>query len=49
MVIVIGASSFIGVYTVEELLKQGYEAFVTGRMDRFREHYEKLGVQYINL
>ncbi len=49
MIIVIGASSFIGVYTVEELLKQGCDVLVTGRNNRFREHYDKLGVPYVNL
>lgn len=49
MFLLIGASSFIGVYTVDEFLKQGCEIAVTGRNDKFREHYEKLGVQYFNL
>ncbi|OMD30255.1 MULTISPECIES: NAD-dependent epimerase/dehydratase family protein [Paenibacillus] len=49
MILVIGASSFIGVYTVEELLKQNCEVLVTGRNDKFREYYKSLGVDYINL
>lgn len=49
MYIIIGASSFIGVYTVDELLKQGCQVLVTGRNNKFREHYEALGVQYQNL
>ncbi|HHL0971713.1 nucleoside-diphosphate sugar epimerase [Bacillus thuringiensis] len=49
MIVLIGATSFIGVYTVEELLKQKCEIVVTGRNDKFKEHYEKLGVKYINL
>lgn len=49
MYIVIGASSFIGVYTVEEFLKQGCEVLVTGRNNKFKEHYDKLGVPYVNL
>ena len=49
MYVIIGASSFIGVYTVAEFLKQGCEVVVTGRQNKFREHYERLGVQYINL
>lgn len=49
MYIIIGASSFIGVYTVEEFLKQGCEIIVTGRNNKFKEHYDKLGVDYINL
>ncbi len=49
MVIIIGASSFIGVHTSEEFLKQGCEILVTGRKNKFRSHYEKLGVKYVNL
>ena len=49
MYIIIGASSFIGVYTVEEFLKQGCEVLVTGRNNKFRNHYDKLGVKYVNL
>lgn len=49
MIIVIGATSFIGVHTVTELLKQGCEVLVTGRNNRFKDHYDKLGVDYVNL
>lgn len=49
MYIVFGASSFIGVYTVDEFLKQGEQVLVTGRNNKFKEHYDKLGVQYVNL
>lgn len=49
MYIIIGASSFIGVYTVAEFLKQNCEVLVTGRNNKFKEHYDKLGVDYINL
>ena len=49
MYIIIGASSFIGVYTADEFLTQGCEVIVTGRNDKFKSHYDNLGVQYINL
>lgn len=49
MYIIIGASSFIGVYTADEFLKQGCEVIVTGRKNKFKEHYDKLGVKYVNL
>ena len=49
MYIIIGASSFIGVYTADEFLKQGCKVIVTGRKNKFKEHYDKLGVRYINL
>ena len=49
MIVIIGASSFIGVYTADACIKQGYEIIATGRNDRFREHYANLGVEYVNL
>jgi len=49
MIIVIGASSFIGVYTINALLEQGYKVLATGRKDGFRDYYKKLGVDYVNL
>lgn len=49
MYIIIGASSFIGVYTVDEFIKRGYEVTVTGRNNKFKDHYDKLGVNYVNL
>ncbi|MDE6748136.1 MAG: NAD(P)-dependent oxidoreductase [Lachnospiraceae bacterium] len=49
MIIVIGATSFIGVHTVVELVRQGEKVLVTGRNNRFRGFYESLGVSYINL
>lgn len=49
MYIIIGASSFIGVYVVEEFLKHNLEVAVTGRNNKFKEHYDDLGVEYYNL
>lgn len=49
MFIIIGASSFIGVYTADEFLKQGCEILVTGRNNKFKSHYDSLGVRYVNL
>lgn len=49
MYLIIGASSFIGVYTVDEFLKQGCTVAVTGRNNKFKEHYDELGVDYYNL
>lgn len=46
--IVIGASSFIGVYTVQAFLDAGYEVVGTGRNPRFAEHYAQKGVEYIS-
>ena len=44
MIIVIGATSFIGVHTVTELVNQGCDIVVTGRKNRFKGHYDALGV-----
>ena len=49
MVIIIGASSFIGVHTVAEFLAQGCKVAVTGRKNKFKEHYNRLGVDYYDL
>lgn len=49
MIIVIGASSFIGVYTVNALLEQGHQVLATGRNDVFRDYYDQLGVEYVSL
>ena len=49
MVLIIGASSFIGVHTADEFLKQGSEVCVTGRNNKFRGYYESKGVKYFNL
>jgi UDP-glucose 4-epimerase len=45
--LVIGASSFIGVYTVNALLEAGYDVTGTGRNKRFLEYYSKLGANYV--
>lgn len=49
MIIIIGATSFIGVHTVDEFRKRGSEVLVTGRNNKFREYYESIGVRYENL
>ena len=49
MYIIIGASSFIGVYTATYFVDQGEKITVTGRNNKFKEYYDKLGVTYINL
>lgn len=45
--IVIGASSFIGVYTVDALLDAGWEVVGTGRNESFADYYKRKGVDYI--
>lgn len=47
MILVIGGSSFIGVYTVRALLDAGLEVVATGRNSAFKAHYASLGVPYL--
>lgn len=49
MIIVIGASSFIGVHTVDYLLSQKCDVLVTGRNNKFKSFYDAKGVRYVNL
>lgn len=49
MILVIGANSFLAVHTVDKFLEYGEKVVVTGRNDKFRDYYEKKGVQYFNL
>ncbi|WP_271809503.1 NAD-dependent epimerase/dehydratase family protein [Clostridium beijerinckii] len=49
MVIVIGATGFIGVYTVEKLLNEGYEVIATGRNKVVGDYYKSKGVKFIEL
>ncbi len=49
MIIIIGASSFIGVHTVTEFLKNNSSVLVTGRNNKFKNYYDTLGVKYVNL
>jgi UDP-glucose 4-epimerase len=49
MFIIIGASSFIGVYTATYFVEMGEKVIVTGRNNKFKEYYDALGVEYINL
>lgn len=49
MVIVIGATGFIGVYTVEKLLEEGYEVLATGRNKVVGDYYKNKGVNFVNL
>ena len=49
MVIVIGATSFIGMYTVDELVKSGKQVVATGRNERLRPFLESMGADFIGL
>ena len=49
MYIIIGATGFIGMYTVEHFLKKGYQVLATGRNPVMREELEKMGASCISL
>lgn len=46
MIIVIGASSFIGTYLVDELIAQGRKVFATGYSNLNQEYYASQGIQF---
>ena len=49
MFVIIGASSFIGVYTATHFIDCGEKVIVTGRSNKFKEYYDRLGAEYVNL
>lgn len=49
MVIVIGATGFIGMYTVEELLENGKEVVAAGRNERLGAQLEEMGARFVRL
>lgn len=49
MVIVIGATGFVGMYTVDELVKHGYEVVATGRNEKLAPTLERLGAEFVPL
>lgn len=49
MVIVIGATGFIGMYTVEQLIKSGKKVIATGRNERLGTMLTDMGAEYMNL
>ena len=49
MVIVIGATGFIGMYTVEALLKSGKEVIAAGRNRAIGAQLEKMGATFVQL
>ena len=49
MVIVIGATGFIGMYTVKELLQNGYKVIATGRNEKLGNVLKKMGADFFKL
>lgn len=49
MIIVIGATGFIGMYTVERLIADGKQVIATGRNQKMRPVLEGMGARFITL
>lgn len=49
MVVVIGATGFIGMYTVDHLISQGKKVLATGRNNKLRSVIENMGASYLPL
>ena len=49
MVIIIGATGFIGMYTVDKFLEEGYEVLATGRNPVMKAELEEKGVKCVSL
>jgi UDP-glucose 4-epimerase len=49
MIIVIGASGFIGTYVIDDLVNNGFDVLATGRNRQAENYYKKKNIQYVNL
>lgn len=49
MVIVIGATGFIGMYTVEKLIRSGKEVLATGRNKKLAPMLKQMGAEFVEL
>ena len=49
MIVVIGASGFIGTYLVDNLLRRGHQVFATGRSAVAERYYASKGIPFVNL
>ena len=49
MIIVIGATGFVGMYTVEKLISEGKKVVATGRNQRLGAMLEKMGADFLTL
>lgn len=49
MVIVIGATGFIGLYTIEQLVSSGHKVIGTGRNEKLKDLVTDRGAEYVSL
>ena len=49
MILIIGATGFIGMYTAEAFLKKGYEVIAAGRNEKVGDALSKEGAAFINI
>lgn len=49
MIIVTGATGFIGRYLVDQLVEDGVEVVATGRSERGKAYYKKAGIPFVQL
>ena len=49
MIVVIGASGFIGTYLVDNLLRRGHEVLATGRAAAAERYYASRGIPFVDL
>lgn len=49
MIIIIGATGFIGMYTTEAFLKSGKRVLATGRNERLGEKLKEMGAEFVKL
>ena len=49
MILVIGGTSFIGMYTIDELVRNGKQVLATGRNRKLEPMVRSLGADYVEL
>jgi len=49
MILVTGAFGFIGVYLIDELLRQGHQVLATGHRDAAARYFEQRAIPYVSL